>query len=174
MLTVGKAHRRETDGILKCAQIRVSFPLPFLERRPREVTCLARGHTASKWESWDLNSGISGSKAQMTTSTSNYWHQKGGGCLFPKTNIVQMWPWGPPQEGHLLKAENHRFSPSFLNQNHEGGVEWIQTSAFLINSQMCAEKEMATHSSILAWKIPWTEEPGGLQSMGSVCDFPAV
>ena len=29
------------------------------------------------------------------------------------------------------------------------------------------EKEMTTHSSILAWKISWTEEPGGLQSMGS-------
>ena len=29
------------------------------------------------------------------------------------------------------------------------------------------EKEMAIRSSILAWKIPWTEEPGGLQSMGS-------
>ena len=29
------------------------------------------------------------------------------------------------------------------------------------------EEEMATYSSILAWKIPWTEEPGGLQSMGS-------
>ena len=28
------------------------------------------------------------------------------------------------------------------------------------------EKEMATHSSILSWKSPWTEEPGGLQSMG--------
>ena len=28
------------------------------------------------------------------------------------------------------------------------------------------EKEMATHSSILAWEIPWTEEPGGLQSVG--------
>ena len=28
------------------------------------------------------------------------------------------------------------------------------------------EKEMATHSSILAWEIPWAEEPGGLQSMG--------
>ena len=28
------------------------------------------------------------------------------------------------------------------------------------------EKGMATHSSILAWRIPWTEEPGGLQSMG--------
>ena len=29
------------------------------------------------------------------------------------------------------------------------------------------EKEMATHSSTLAWKIPWTEQPGRLQSMGS-------
>ena len=29
------------------------------------------------------------------------------------------------------------------------------------------EKVMATHSSILAWKIPWTEEPGGLQLIGS-------
>ena len=29
------------------------------------------------------------------------------------------------------------------------------------------EKEMATHSSTLAWRIPWSEEPGGLQSMGS-------
>ena len=28
------------------------------------------------------------------------------------------------------------------------------------------EEEMATHSSILAWGVPWTEEPGGLQSMG--------
>ena len=28
------------------------------------------------------------------------------------------------------------------------------------------EKEMATHSRILAWRIPWTEEPGGLQAMG--------
>ena len=28
------------------------------------------------------------------------------------------------------------------------------------------EKEMATHSSILAWRIPWTEEPGGVQAMG--------
>ena len=29
------------------------------------------------------------------------------------------------------------------------------------------EEEMATHSSILAWRIPWTEEPGGLQTLGS-------
>ena len=37
----------------------------------------------------------------------------------------------------------------------------------LYNLRKCMEKEMATHSSVLAWEIPWTEEPGGLQSMGS-------
>ena len=33
-------------------------------------------------------------------------------------------------------------------------------------SRRSSEKEMATHSSILVWEIPWTEGPGGLQSMG--------
>ena len=36
---------------------------------------------------------------------------------------------------------------------------------------MKMEKAMAAHSSTLAWKIPWTEEPGWLQSMGSLSDF---
>ena len=35
-------------------------------------------------------------------------------------------------------------------------------------SRWCPEKAMAPHSSSLAWKIPWMEEPGGLQSMGSL------
>ena len=41
-------------------------------------------------------------------------------------------------------------------------------STSLINNQLQAssEKAMAPHSSTLAWKIPWMEEPGGLQSMG--------
>ena len=40
---------------------------------------------------------------------------------------------------------------------------WIQSLGW----EDPLEKEMATHSSILAWKNPWTEEPSGLQSMGS-------
>ena len=35
-----------------------------------------------------------------------------------------------------------------------------------INKEEELDKDMATHSSILAWRIPWTEEPGGLQSKG--------
>ena len=40
---------------------------------------------------------------------------------------------------------------------------WVQSLGW----EDLLEKEMAAHSSILAWKIPWTEEPGRLQSMGS-------
>ena len=60
----------------------------------------------------------------------------------------------------------------------EFGVLWISQVALPIQEMQGTrvgsrgqeaplEKEMATHSSILAWEIPWTEEPGGLQSMGS-------
>ena len=38
--------------------------------------------------------------------------------------------------------------------------------AFSVTIDIGAEKAMAPHSSTLAWKIPWMEEPGGLQSMG--------
>ena len=40
---------------------------------------------------------------------------------------------------------------------------WVQS----LGQEDPLEKEMAPHSSTLAWKIPWTEEPGRLQSMGS-------
>ena len=40
---------------------------------------------------------------------------------------------------------------------------WVQS----LSREDPLDKEMATHSSILAWKIPWTEEPGGLYSLGS-------
>ena len=39
---------------------------------------------------------------------------------------------------------------------------WVQS----LGQEDLLEKEMETHSSILAWEIPWTEEPGGLQPMG--------
>ena len=41
-------------------------------------------------------------------------------------------------------------------------------SGDLMSVQLVPEKAMAPHSSTLAWKIPWMEEPGGLQSMGSL------
>ena len=40
------------------------------------------------------------------------------------------------------------------------------TQVWFLSQEEHLEKEMATHSSVLAWKIPWTEEAGGLQSMG--------
>ena len=42
-----------------------------------------------------------------------------------------------------------------------------ETQVQFLGQEDPLEKEIATHSSIPAWEIPWTEEPGGLQSMGS-------
>ena len=42
-----------------------------------------------------------------------------------------------------------------------------ETQVQSLGEEELLEKEMATHSSILSWKIPWTEKPGRLQSMGS-------
>ena len=41
-----------------------------------------------------------------------------------------------------------------------------ETQVLSLGQEDPLEEEMATHSSILAWEIPWTEEPGGLYSMG--------
>ena len=51
---------------------------------------------------------------------------------------------------------------------HEVAKSWTQLSDFTFNFHFHAlEKEMATHSRVLAWRIPWMEKPGRLQSMGS-------
>ena len=42
-----------------------------------------------------------------------------------------------------------------------------ETQVQSLGQEDALEKEMETHSSLLAWETPWTEEPGGLQSMGS-------
>ena len=51
-------------------------------------------------------------------------------------------------------------SPPVMQEIQE---TWVES----LNQEDPLKKEMATHSGILAWGIPWTEEPGGLQSMGS-------
>ena len=45
--------------------------------------------------------------------------------------------------------------------------ETLRDAGLIPGQEDPLEEGMATHSSILAWRIPWTEEPGGLQSIGS-------
>ena len=52
-------------------------------------------------------------------------------------------------------------------KNPPANQEMQKTLVQSLGSEDPLEKETATHSNILAWETPWTEEPGGLQSMGS-------
>ena len=55
------------------------------------------------------------------------------------------------------------FEITFTKIKNKSIHNFLVISMFLI---LCSEKAMVPHSSTLAWKIPWTEEPGRLQSMG--------
>ena len=55
--------------------------------------------------------------------------------------------------------------PRWLSGKNLAAVQEMQVQS--LGEEDPLEKGLATHSSILAWKIPWTEEPGRLQSMGS-------
>ena len=64
--------------------------------------------------------------------------------------------------------ENPMDRGAWLGTIHGVGKSWTQLSGFTFTFHFHAlEKEIATQSSILAWKIPGTEEPGGLPSVGS-------
>ena len=67
----------------------------------------------------------------------------------------------------LLKVLGEDLKPSLIAQLVKNLPATQETQVRFLGRQDPLEKGMATHSSILAWRIPWTEEPGGLQSMGS-------
>ena len=68
-------------------------------------------------------------------------------------SLVGCSPWGRKESGRT-------------EQLNSGGLHTLITGRSDVSFYRPLEKGMATHSSIFAWRIPWTEEPGGLQSMG--------
>ena len=73
--------------------------------------------------------------------------------------------------GRLERSGNNKRGPwvawaSMVAQTVKNLPAMQETQVQSLGQEDLLEKEMATHSSILAWKIPWMEEPGGLQSMG--------
>ena len=61
----------------------------------------------------------------------------------------------------------YRYIPNGAAVKNPPAVEMEETHVRPLGQDDPLEEEMATHSNILAWEIPWTEEPGGLQFIGS-------
>ena len=68
----------------------------------------------------------------------------------------------------MLVMSKHLSPPSLVAQMVKCLAAVWETQVQFLVWEDPLEKAMATHSSTLAWKIPWTEEPGRLQSMGSL------
>ena len=67
----------------------------------------------------------------------------------------------------MCSAEEAPLGASLVAQTVKNLSAMQETQVRSLGQEDPLEKGMATHSTILAWRIPWTEEPGGLQSMGS-------
>ena len=67
----------------------------------------------------------------------------------------------------MLCLENMAFQVVLVVKNPPANAGEVRDAGSIPGQEDPLEKGMATHSSILAWRIPWTEEPGGLQSVGS-------
>ena len=76
-------------------------------------------------------------------------------------------PCSPLQCASLLDTAPHLPWASLVAQRVKNLPAMWETQVQFLGQEDPLEKGVATHSSILAWKIPQTEEPGGLQSMGS-------
>ena len=73
----------------------------------------------------------------------------------------------PPHTTELINLpQAHYLRASLVAQMVKNLPAMQETWAWSLGQENPLEKGMATHSSILAWRIPWTEEPGSLQSMG--------
>ena len=66
------------------------------------------------------------------------------------------------EDQNFLKKKNNLKVAQTVERLPTMRETWVQS----LGQEDLLEKEMATHSTILAWKIPWTEEPGRLQPMG--------
>ena len=81
------------------------------------------------------------------------------------TNCGKFFEMGIPDHFTCLLRNLYAAQETTVRTGH-GKRDWFQIGKRV--RQGCMEKAMAPHSSTLAWKIPWTEEPGRLQSMGSL------
>ena len=73
-------------------------------------------------------------------------------------------------KNHHCKSARVLHHTSLVAQMVKSPPAMQETRVWSLGQEDPLEEEMATHSSVLAWEIPWTEEPGGLQSMGSQRD----
>ena len=107
---------------------------------------------------------------------SSSWHIP---FLVPNVFHPKRWAWarGKEQEGAwgflsraIIEVSHLSYaSPVWLDLSMDCAPPWaLHRQQKMPSLHLHSEKAMAPHSSTLAWKIPWTEEPGGLQSMGSL------
>ena len=111
---------------------------------------------------------------RLVLCTNNFsWNYENGLCFKSEFWFLCLWAEAAIESSGALEPDwgfgvhHPSYGASLIAQSVKNLPAVQETWVRSLGWEDPLEKEMATHSSILAWKIPWTEEPGGLQSMGS-------
>ena len=105
---------------------------------------------------------LQGSSAVLCSDTHTGWEVRGQGWALS----LLCFPWGPQPKVRVYLSFGSSFRAA-LAQMVKNPPASAGDLGSTLGQEDPLEKEMATHSGILAWRIPWTEEPGRLQSAGS-------
>ena len=145
---------------------------------PLQCSCLENPRERGAW--WAAVYGVTQSRTWLkllSSSCSSNWDSRRRqwhptpvllpGKSYGRRSLVGCSPWGPEESDTTEQLPFHFHWVSLVVQKVKKlfAVQetWIQS----LGQEDPLKKGMATHSSILAWRMPWIEEPGGLQSMGS-------
>ena len=101
---------------------------------------------------------------KMLTMSLRRWHSLQDASAEP---LGSLWPSTSPICVSVIAYSLHLFPSGSVGKESSCHEEMLKTQVPSLSQENPMEKGMASHSGILAWRIPWTEEPGGLQFMGS-------
>ena len=86
--------------------------------------------------------------------------------LWPANSLLSVCMWSVPDATGLIYLDLNL--DGYIRERADRDIRYIYTHIYIYMLVHLSEKAMAPHSSTPAWKIPWTKEPGRLQSMGSL------
>ena len=120
---------------------------------------------------YDKSNGVAGEEHQGLQAAAGSQEEQGRPLFGCRENMALPTPrfWiSNLQNSEELVSSHSVCGPRWLNDKESAAMQKLQEMQVLsLGGEEPLEEGKATHSSVLAWRIPWTEEPGGLQSIGS-------
>ena len=163
MLLTGLERCNPTSSLLSIYNVLESL-LREGNGTPFQCSCLENPMDGGAW--WAAVHGVAKSRTRLSNFTFIFHSHALKKEMATHSSVLSWRIPGTAEPGGLPSMGSHRVGHDWSNLAAAAAAAYIQKYIYFPSG--LAEKATAPHSSTLAWKTPWAEEPGGLQSMGSL------